>query len=234
MEKLVILIMLFLIGSILGWIIELVYRSVFQQKKLVNPGFLQGPYLPVYGIGTLMLYMLSSLPIAFGFKVVAFILSTTLLELVTGIFFLNVFSIRLWDYSKNRLNYNGMISPLYSFFWLVLSLIYYFFMYEPLTGVLAAIASSLVLTFILGIVCGFFILDMFQSFNMAYKIRFALIVLKKKKKEIEFNYTLFEDKVRDQLKRLKAENFATRYFTPLMNLSPNDIKEHVNNFLKIK
>ena len=45
---------LFIIGAILGWILELFYRRFITMKKWINPGFLKGPYLPIYGIGVLM------------------------------------------------------------------------------------------------------------------------------------------------------------------------------------
>lgn len=231
MEKIVVLTMIFLISSVIGWIIEVIYRSI-AQKRIVNPGFLQGPYLPVYGFGSLTLYLISSLPVGFGFKLAGFILATTLLELVTGLFFINNFGIRLWDYSDNRLNYRGIICPLYSFFWGLFSLIYYFFMYKPLTGILAAIASSTVLTFFLGIVCGLFFVDVYQSFDMAYRIRAVLKAAAKKRKEARLNLNIFEDRVREQLRNLKEENMITRYFRPLMKMSSDDIKKYMAKFLR--
>lgn len=40
---------LFFIGSIVGWILELFYRRIVSNGKWINPGFLVGPYLPLYG-----------------------------------------------------------------------------------------------------------------------------------------------------------------------------------------
>ena len=55
---------LFFTGSVLGWVIELFYRKFFErvqnpQRRWVNPGFLTGPWLPVYGIGALALFAMS-------------------------------------------------------------------------------------------------------------------------------------------------------------------------------
>jgi uncharacterized membrane protein len=36
-----------------GWILETLYRSLTQQQ-IVNPGFLKGPFLPLYGSFTLL------------------------------------------------------------------------------------------------------------------------------------------------------------------------------------
>ena len=53
---------LFFIGSVLGWVIELLFRNiVHHNKKWVNPGFCTGPYLPIYGFGLCTLYLLASL-----------------------------------------------------------------------------------------------------------------------------------------------------------------------------
>lgn len=40
--------------SILGWVLEVVYRSV-RDRRFVNPGLLKGPYLILYGAGALIL-----------------------------------------------------------------------------------------------------------------------------------------------------------------------------------
>lgn len=44
---------LFFIGSMAGWVIEVVFRRFFSsanpERKWINPGFLSGPYLPLYG-----------------------------------------------------------------------------------------------------------------------------------------------------------------------------------------
>ena len=41
-------IFIFFIGCIFGWILEVFYRRI-EAKKWINPGFLTGPYLPIYG-----------------------------------------------------------------------------------------------------------------------------------------------------------------------------------------
>ena len=55
MSDLLVFAFLFFIGSCLGWGIEVVFRKFFShsnpQHKWINPGFLAGPYLPLYGFG---------------------------------------------------------------------------------------------------------------------------------------------------------------------------------------
>ena len=53
---------LFFIGSILGWVLELLFRNLTHSHKTwINPGFCTGPYLPIYGFGLCVLYLLASL-----------------------------------------------------------------------------------------------------------------------------------------------------------------------------
>ena len=54
---------LFVVGSLIGWVIELFFRRFVSQKKWMNPGFLTGPYLPIYGFGVLVLYGVSNVPL---------------------------------------------------------------------------------------------------------------------------------------------------------------------------
>ena len=49
-----ILAFLFMFGSVAGWVLELFFRRIFSMKKWINPGFLNGPYLPMYGFGTVI------------------------------------------------------------------------------------------------------------------------------------------------------------------------------------
>ena len=59
MNFFLILAFLFFVGSSIGWAIELFFRRFFSAKKWINPGFLVGPYLPIYGFGVVGLFLLS-------------------------------------------------------------------------------------------------------------------------------------------------------------------------------
>ena len=48
------MIVLFIIYSVIGWIVEEIDMLVFE-KKIVNRGFLIGPYCPIYGFGSLVI-----------------------------------------------------------------------------------------------------------------------------------------------------------------------------------
>ena len=53
---------LFFIGSVFGWVLELLYRNLkSDHKNWVNPGFCTGPYVPIYGFGLCALFLLALL-----------------------------------------------------------------------------------------------------------------------------------------------------------------------------
>ena len=62
---------LFFIGSTLGWVLELFFRHWFSaanpEHKWINPGFCVGPYVPLYGFGLCILYLLAMLGDRSGF-----------------------------------------------------------------------------------------------------------------------------------------------------------------------
>ncbi|MDD3121940.1 MAG: hypothetical protein PHC62_00325 [Candidatus Izemoplasmatales bacterium] len=59
--------------------------------------------------------------IPFAVQAIIGSLIVTLLELIVGIFLLKVFNVRMWDYSNLWGNYLGLISPLFTFLWFLLS-----------------------------------------------------------------------------------------------------------------
>ena len=56
---------LFFIGSCLGWCMELLFRRFVsksnKERKWINPGFCTGPYLPLYGVGLCVLFLVANL-----------------------------------------------------------------------------------------------------------------------------------------------------------------------------
>ena len=161
----------FMVGASAGWVIELFYRRYSSDaKKWVNPGFLSGPYLPIYGTGVMALYAISDLSMALWIKVLLFAFITTSLEYVTGIFFLRFYNTRLWNYSRVWGNLNGYIAPRFTLYWTTLSLVYYFVLYPQLRAPIDFIYGNLEYSLLVGIFYGVFILDVIQSFNILNRL----------------------------------------------------------------
>ncbi len=103
-------ILYFLVYSVVGYILEIIICSIIE-KKLVNRGFLFGPWLPIYGFGVLLTltatnYVKSNFALTF---LVAIAVCSTL-EYITSWALEKIFHIKWWDYSKSeKYNLNGRI-----------------------------------------------------------------------------------------------------------------------------
>lgn len=109
MNNLIIVVLLFLIYSVFGWIIEGI-DMLIMTKKIVNRGFLIGPYCPIYGFGAL--FIIIALDKYKNDALVLFVmcvLSCGILEYMTSLVMEKIFKTRWWDYSKNKFNINGRI-----------------------------------------------------------------------------------------------------------------------------
>lgn len=143
---------LFLTGAALGYVLEVFFRRFFTAKKWVNPGFMRGPWLPLYGFGVvimftvviLLLYYLPSWPFynPYGFydflgeargpsaadllPIAIMGLSMIALEFVAGLIFVKGFKIKLWDYTNMRGNIMGIICPQFNLIWFALAIAFYY------------------------------------------------------------------------------------------------------------
>lgn len=100
---------LFLIYSIMGWIIEVV-GGIIQNKKFVNRGFMIGPYCPIYGVGGVLITILLNDYVSNPFVLFCVaIVICGVLEYLTSYIMEKVFKARWWDYSKKKFNINGRV-----------------------------------------------------------------------------------------------------------------------------
>ena len=97
-----------MIYSIIGWVYESTICSI-GQRKLINRGFLNGPYCPIYGTGAvLVLLVLGRIqnPVLLFF---AGAVLTCSLEYLTSWLMEKLFHARWWDYSKRKFNIGGRV-----------------------------------------------------------------------------------------------------------------------------
>ena len=169
---------LFVVGSLIGWIIELFFRRFVSQKKWMNPGFLTGPYLPIYGFGVLVLYGVSNLSLGIPNQVLDVIIhiliigvGMTLIEFVAGLIFIKGFKVKLWDYSNRKGNIMGIICPSFSLIWLVVGSLYYFLLNPLLVEGISWISENLIYTYFVGAVVGALAVDFAYSIHLATKLK---------------------------------------------------------------
>ena len=178
---------LFFIGSVFGWVLELFFRrfisSANPERKWINPGFCTGPYVPLYGVGLCILFLIASLEdtalIADPFweKAVLFLFMAvcmTVIEYIAGVLMIRVAKVRLWDYSDEWGNIQGIICPKFSLFWALMGAAYYFLIHPHILGALRWLAQNLAFSFVIGMFYGVFIIDLAHSVQLVARLkRFA-------------------------------------------------------------
>ena len=227
MSLLLTLAFLFFVGSVLGWVLELLFRNLtMRPEKIVNPGFCTGPWLPIYGFGLCALYLLASLekyslvPDPFWNKVLLFAamaVGMTLIEYVAGVFCLKFLKVRLWDYSDLWGNVQGIICPRFSFFWAILGAMYYFLILPHILEGLQWLANNLAFSFFIGMFFGVFLLDVAHSAQLVVKLKAYA-----EDNDVIVRYEALKAHIRQ-----RREEMALRYhfFRPFRSDLP--LKEHL-------
>lgn len=185
MQTVIKLLVVFILGSTFGYGLEVAYRS-YKLKRLINPGFLVGCCLPIYGIGWVVLYLLCSLELPFihheawrvVFLTVIATILMTLIEYIVGLTSIKVFKNRLWDYSDRKGNIQGIICPTFSLVWGVCCLLFYFLVFPWISIVARAVAGNFVGVFFIGIYLGVLAVDLGYSMHIMTAIRKYAIELK--------------------------------------------------------
>ena len=116
-KKLVKIFWIFLIGSFIGYILEMIVGLVQNGHLVTRQGMIYGPFIQVYGIGLVLYYLI--IPKT-GNKVHVFFASMLLGGIVEYIFsFLQetIFGTVSWDYSNLWFNINGRTSLLHCIYW---------------------------------------------------------------------------------------------------------------------
>ena len=202
---------LFFIGSLIGWCIEVLFRRFFSAKKWLNPGFLTGPYLPLYGFGVTGLFFISLIPISTGYYwldsiIIIAIMGVvmTLIEYIAGLIFIKGMNIKLWDYSNRWGNIQGIICPLFSFLWLLVCAFYYFVIDPFLIDLVIWFVNHMAFAFFVGLFFGVFFVDLGHSINLTTKITaFA------KKHDIVVSFEKLKESIKDRIEKRgdKKANF---------------------------
>ncbi|MBQ9448502.1 MAG: putative ABC transporter permease [Acholeplasmatales bacterium] len=204
MQLLLTYLVLFILGCMVGYVIEVLFRRFFSAKKWVNPGFMSGPWLPLYGFGVVVMFSMCLFCYSiFPEDVIVFYnpmnnlfdrkvgsgptwadlipismmwIGMVLLELVAGLIFIKKLHVKLWDYSNIKGNFKGIICPLFSAIWLVVSVIFYYLV-DPILYVVAenvhtyifggnGMVANVGIIFAIGLVYGIFIYDLVVSLNI--------------------------------------------------------------------
>ena len=232
--------------SFFGWCFESAYVSI-KSHRLVNRGFMRGPFLPLYGSGAIMMLLVSR-PFQDNifYVYIAGCIGATVLEYVTGVVMEALFKVRYWDYSKAKFNFQGHICLGSSLAWGGLTIFMTEFLHKPVEQFALSIPSQLlgiVVLVLTAVLCGDFAL----SFKAALDLRDVLIKMEKAKEEaarlqkrLDVIIALANEEMssyRDELAQRRdefADGLAQRReaFVDGFTERMNDLKEQVESALE--
>lgn len=178
------LITYFIIYSFLGWIMESTVRTVCE-KKLINTGFLIGPFCPIYGIGAIIMFVFLN---SFANKpILLFFISIIILtawEYMVGVLLEKIFKTKYWDYSKQKFNFQGRICLNNSICWGFLGVIFVKYIHPFIQNVISKIDPN-ILKYSITIICIVFIIDVIVSVIKVKNIKSTLEKIEELNKEIK-------------------------------------------------
>ena len=104
------LFILFFIYSVLGYIVESISVSMIEGKVVWSRGFLIGPYIPIFGTGSILMVLILKkyYDDIFALFIMSMIVCLTL-EYLTSYIGEKLFHLRWWNYSDKKFNINGRI-----------------------------------------------------------------------------------------------------------------------------
>lgn len=224
--------LLFFGGSVFGWVLELFFRRFFSsqnpERKWINPGFFTGPYVPLYGMGLCLLYILADIPINIDSIVLCIVIRffemgtvLTALEFIVGFVTLKATKVRLWDYSKIWGNIMGLVCPKFYLAWGALGTAYVFFLHDLIKSATEAAEGKIGVIFAVGVFYGVFAVDGVYSFKILTKIKaFA------SEHKVTVAYEDFKAYIRRSAEQKKEK---IHYFLAFLSETP--MSEHLKKYI---
>lgn len=153
---------LFIIGSLIGYILEMIVGLVQTGHFESRQGLVYGPFTPVYGIGIIMYYFILK-SIKTENKTKIFFLTAILggiLEYMCSFLQEKIYGTISWDYSHLIFNINGRTSILHCTYWGIAGILYVMYvapllekMKEKINARSFKAITTIVLVFMLSNIC---------------------------------------------------------------------------------
>ncbi len=211
----------FAIYSFLGWCVESIYKSILD-KKLINSGFLYGPFCPIYAFGAIiMALILTKLP---NNVFIIFISSTILLtvwEYIVGVLLEKIFKTKYWDYSHLKFNINGRVCLKNSIYWGLLG-VAFTFVIHPFIKQYVDMIPEKTLTYVNIVVYTVLITDVVISVT-------RILFIDKKIQQIHE----IGDKIKEKINELKQQDIMGKVSNESITLAITQLKKQ-QAVLKIK
>ena len=207
----------FLAYSFVGWLWEGLI-SLFRDHKIVNRGFLNGPYCPIYGFGALIFIALMQYTDNLAVMFFAGGLLACILEYLTSVLMEKLFKARWWDYSKRPFNINGRVCLL-GYLIFGAGAVGVFYLQPFLSNVVTAISEKPIITIALAVIFTWDVISTNQSAARFTKILREYQSILMKGRFAQF----FERKGRKFIKTIndRGHRIFTRQQRRLMRAFPN-------------
>lgn len=205
----------FIIYGVIGWIWESSYVSL-KERKLVNRGFLNGPIIPIYGAGAMLIYILFYNPgmvhlvehasvknylLIFLIGMVA----ASVLEFTTSYVMEKMFHATWWDYSDIPFNLQGRICLTVSLCWGALSIVLVKLLHPAVSKLIALIPRRLgeVAAYVIFVL---FLTDLIVTVTAAIHLDKKINAVQRLREEVyEYIYGLKLYEAKESLKRFMAD-----------------------------
>ncbi len=167
-----------------GWCFESTFVSL-KSGKLVNRGFMRGPFLPLYGSGAIMMLVVS-MPFRDNVLLtyIAGVIGATALEYVTGVVMEALFKVRYWDYSNRLLNFQGHICLRSSIVWGFFTILMTRVIHMPIEQMVLSIPAR-VMAWVTLLLTIYIVADFALSFKAALDLQDILVKIERAKEELE-------------------------------------------------
>ncbi|QIK69757.1 putative ABC transporter permease [Erysipelothrix sp. HDW6C] len=223
-----------IIYAFIGWILETIYCSI-PQRKFVERGFLNGPLVPIYGFGAiLILYVLDPY---INDPVLVFVyglLLTSSLEYITSFIMEKLFHMRWWDYSQQPYNIKGRVCLKNSLMFGFLCLILVTWVHPRIIDFINTIPQN-VLTILASVLFVIVVIDTIVSVASTMHLKNRVVNIHAMKDTLNSKITSLEHGVRDSLQSLKrGELRILRSFPSLSSRKFTDIMEEIKQQVRQK
>lgn len=219
---------------VFGWCFETTYVSL-KKRKFINRGFMKGPWLPLYGTGAISVLFVT-LPFQDHWYLVYFIgaIWATILEYFVGVSMLKLFKVRYWDYSNQKIQFQGQICLSSTLAWGGLSLLMVYVVHEPVAHFILGLNNDLVsfLTFLITVVMVF---DFANAFRSAMDLRSMLVQAEQLRNHLqeyaELQAELLKASTEEKIIIMNArKNYLLNFYGDQLENKKYDVLERVGMF----
>lgn len=217
------LFLFFFVASVIGYLVEVIFCSIDQKKLVLNRGFLIGPYIPIYGVGTITILFL--LRKYFNDPMALFFLTTivcSFIEYFTSWIMEKMFKVRWWDYTDKKFNIEGRVCLVNSLLFGLAGLIVVYFIYPLINNLLFSIPHA-ALIIISSICLIIFLTDLIITLTTLIGVRKTLADFKGK--------DATEIAREEVMKKIKKHSFL---FNRLLKAFPHNEKVNNKEFREFK